>query len=485
MPDRPATSAAKPNFILGLCLAGLVAFPLLAASILFGGLRSERVRFGDFAGAADVLEIVQDAEVDFSLARRAGQSYMRTGVESDRASVGELVETARRKLRSLDAGRVDAATFADITRLHTQLGLYANLIGDLLGQAGRRREIAERGLRSLGEAADADFTLYASRWNRVGLIALAGELARARVAVNMPSTAATIGPDDLARAMTSALDLADTAEIPVPEAAAVVRRIRTNLNAFVEMWRQMVAIDERLAAATTAGVFGPAREISEQFEALGEQIRSRQRANQDESRRAAIWNDTIAVATFALVLLLSAGAAFAAWRVFATQRALARAESARRVALEGALAKLDAAIRATRAGGRGEVVFRIPPLENLPPPVIETETELEPEAPTGPAAVPAADNSPAGKIRALRAANRAKKAAAAEEAGKAAETASAASPFPKTPRRTKLSRTGPTAPEPAAPPAAAEPATDALLAMLMQSLAEPNSQNPGKDKPSG
>lgn len=457
MPGTAGSRRASPNVVLGWCLVGLVVFPLVAAAVLFSGLRTERARFGGYATTSDILEIVQDAEVDYSLARRAGQSFMRTGQEADRTSAGELVGAARLKLRAIEAGRVDATLFAEVDRLNAQLGRYAEILNELLALVARRREIAERGLRTIGESADGDLTLYASRWNRVGLIELAASLARARVAANVPSAAATFGPDDLARTAGQALDLADTAEIPVPEAAAVVRRIRASINAYLTQWREMTEIDARLAAATTGSVIGPGQEISARFEALGNLLRARQRGSVDDSRSSAIWNDTLALTTIVLVLVLSLGAALAAWRAFAVQRGAARSEAARRAALETALAKLDAAIRAMRARN-GEVVLRLPP---EPMPVVATA--IEPAEPALVVVAPAPEAEP-------------------EPASRPTDPLTG---LPKVPRRKKLSRNvAAGAPEPpAAAPAQAEPSTDALLAMLMQSLGEPDVKNAGKPKP--
>ncbi|MBI3507795.1 MAG: hypothetical protein HY059_23415 [Proteobacteria bacterium] len=437
------TRLPNPNVILSGCLGGLVLLPLVAAATFGAGARAERERFEIYATMAGVLQVLQDAEVDFSLARRSGQAFLRAGAAADRAAVGELSSVARLKIQSIPVPAGEAAIAVDLAALDKLLVSYAEQSAQAFELVDQRRQLAERGLRMLGDQIEADLSVYAARWQRVGLVDLAGELARARIAIANPGTEGAYGPDELQRAIAQPIGLAATAEIPVPEAAGVVRRIQARLDELIGQWRALIVLDQRIAETFSGQILAPGREVTARLQALTDRLQLRQTASLTDGKREAARNDVLMWTTLVFLFGLSIAGAFAAWAAFAAQRQRARSEAARRNALETALAQLDAAIRGSRASGEG-VVLRLPPIAPAPPPAPE------------PVAMPRAMPEPAP-----------------ESAVPAAKD-----PMPAKPRRTPLKRIAsePSAePAAAAPVQAAEPSTDALIAMLMQSIAEPES----------
>ncbi|MFM7346133.1 MAG: hypothetical protein ACKO1J_12285 [Tagaea sp.] len=377
-----------PTRLLGACLAGLVALPLLAAGAFYAGLREERARLDAYAAAAKLYQGLQDAEVDFSLARRAGQAFLRTGAADERADLDALVARARGKVARLAGTAADPGGRARLRELDARLSDYAAFAARTFDAAGARRETAAE-LRRLGERIEADLALYATRFERGGLGGVAADVARARVAI-AGADAESFGPDALAAAVAMPLGLALVAETGAPEALAIVRRIEGGIGRFLTRWRDLA----RLGPEDAAPLAVTGREITSLFEAGTDALAARLLALEADGRANAARADTLLAAAVAAALILGTATAAAAWRVFAAQRARAAKEKRRRRALEEALARLDAALRARQAAGTLEVKLRLPEPPQAPPAPAEPPRAPAPPAPRAtpaPAAEPEAD----------------------------------------------------------------------------------------------
>jgi len=113
-------AASKSTYLLWGCLAALVFLPLLTVGLLYLGILSERERFSAFSSVATQLQAIQDAEVDFSLARRASQAYLRIGDPVDREAMRSLIERSRQKVaasRSPDGNEPTDAMLARSTAI--------------------------------------------------------------------------------------------------------------------------------------------------------------------------------------------------------------------------------------------------------------------------------------------------------------------------------------------------------------------------------
>lgn len=354
-----ARRAVQPARLLWLCLSGLALFPLIAAAIFYAAGQAERSRAEEQSRVATLLLNIQDAEVDFSLARRSVQAYLRIDDPAELRIANELLSTARGKVAALHRE-------PEMRALEAGVAAYADAATGALNRAARRRVLAGTELRDLGERIDADIALYATRFERSGLAGLAADVAQARVAI-AAAAADSQGPDRLAASMRLPLDLADTAETGVPAARAIVRRIDATLGQFIARWRELLSLEDA-NAATQLGVRG--RDISALFETSTDRLHAELRRLRGDASDLGSKLNLLLALTVAFVVALSAIAARAIWRLFAEQRDRAKKEAKRRQGLEAALAQLDAAIRARRAEGTAEVTLKLPE-PPAPPPKIE------------------------------------------------------------------------------------------------------------------
>jgi|GEM_PF-5557010 len=411
----------KPAMLVPASLALLVLLPLLAVGLLLVGFNDERARFGDYAAAANQLQAVQDAEVDFALARRAGQSYLRTGDAADRSAASELIARARVKLAAARKISVGDATNRALDELDGHLARDAATAESIFDLAARRRLLRDQRLPLLAELIDAELAAYTARWQRAGLGMLATAVLQARAAVADPTAA--FGPDDLAQLVARPLALAATAEIAEPEAGTAVRRLELRFAAFETAWRQLREVSGAIATAMSGDRGDIGHETTLRFESVADALTRRQTALFGASKLAeSNSNRSIAIVGTATLIFAAIGA-FAAWRVFGEQSRRAAKEKAKRKALEAAFAQLEAAARTARARAA-------PPAnaEPIPQPVAAQDMptiELAPEIP-------------------------------AEIAPEIAPVASIAAPAP--------------VPAPPVPAAAADPGNDELIKMLLNSL---------------
>ena len=344
--------AGQPANLLWLCLTGLALFPLIAAGIFYGAGYAERSRAEEQSRVATLLLDLQDAEVDFSLARRSVQAYLRIDDPAELRTANELLTATRGKVATLAAMRSEP----ELRALETGVVAYTDAAVNALNRAARRRILAGTELRELGERIDADIALYATRFERSGLAGLAADVAQARVAIAAAAPDMQ-GPDRLAASMRLPLDLADTAETNVPAARAIVRRIDETLRRFVERWREMLSLEDANAANALGG---RGRDVSVSFETFTDRLHIELKNLRSAARDLGTRLDLLLGLTIVFVVVLSAIAARAIWRLFAEQRDRAKKEAKRRKGLEAALAQLDAAIRARRADGTQEVTLRLP-----------------------------------------------------------------------------------------------------------------------------
>ncbi len=373
-----ARQAGQPANLLWLCLTGLALFPLIASGIFYFAGQVERSRAETQSRLATLLLNMQDAEVDFSLARRSVQAYLRIDDPAELRAANELLAATRTKVAAL-LGE------PELRALEAGVAAYADAATGALNRAARRRVLAGTELHELGERIDADIALYATRFERSGLAGLAAAVAQARVAI-AAATPDAQAPDRLAASMRLPLDLADTAETSVPAARAIVRRIDATLGQFIARWRELNSLEDANAAAQL-GLRG--RDISARFETSTDRLHAELQGLRGAARDLGAKLDLLLALTIAFVVALSAIAARAIWRLFAEQRDRAKKEAKRRKGLEAALAQLDGAIRARRAEGTAEVTLRLP--ESPPPPAPKIEPvaaaakKTEPPPPAAPA----------------------------------------------------------------------------------------------------
>jgi len=371
-----ARQAGQPANLLWLCLTGLALFPLIAAAIFYFTGQVERSRAEAQSRVATLLLGLQDAEVDFSLARRSVQVYLRIDDPAELRAANELLVATRTKVAALQGE-------PELRALEAGVVAYADAATGALNRAARRRVLAGIELHELGERIDADIALYATRFERSGLAGLAAEVAQARVAI-AAATPEAQAPDRLAASMRLPLDLAETAETSVPAARAIVRRIDAALGRFIEGWRELISLEDANAAAQL-GMRG--RDISARFETSTDRLHAELQGLRGAARDLGAKLDLLLALTIAFVVALSAIAARAIWRLFTEQRDRAKKEAKRRKGLEAALAQLDAAIRARRAEGTAEVTLKLPDPSPPPAPKIEPiaapakKTEAPPPAP--------------------------------------------------------------------------------------------------------
>lgn len=369
-----AITPLKPSTLLSASLAVLVLLPLLAVGLLFVGFNAERARFAEYATAATQLQAVQDAEVDFSLARRASQSYLRNGDAPDRVAAAELIDRARAKLAAARKVSVGDPANRALDELDGHLARYATMLERIFDLAARRRLLRDQRLPLLAEQIDAELAAYNARWQRAGLGGLATALVRARAAVADPSAA--FGPDDLAQAVSRPLALAATAEIAEPEAGAAVRRLELRFVAFDTAWRQLREVNGAIATTVSGDVAGIGQEATKRFEAITDTLTPRQTALFGASRQAERDSNLAIAIIAAATLAFAAVGAFAAWRLFGEQARRANAEHAKRKALEAAFAQLEAAARSARA--RAAPTAIVEPLAAPSEPAIEPQ-DIAPE----------------------------------------------------------------------------------------------------------
>ncbi len=375
--------AGQPANLLWVCLTGLALFPLIASAIFYLASHAERSRAEEQSRVATLLLNLQDAEVDFSLARRSVQAYLRIDDPAELRAANELLAATRGKVAALHGE-------PELRALEAGVAAYADAAVNALNRAARRRVLAGTELRELGERIDADIALYATRFERSGLAGLAADVAQARVAIAAAATPDAQAPDRLAASMRLPLDLADTAETGVPAARAIVRRIDTTLGQFIERWRELLSLEDANAAAQL-GVRGG--DISARFEIFTDRLHAELKTLRGAARDLGARLDLLLALTAAFVLALSAIAARAIWRLFAEQRDRAKKEAKRRKGLEAALAQLDAAIRARRAEGTAEVTLKLPE-PPPPPPKVEPAPVPAKAADTPPPPAPAKPSEP-------------------------------------------------------------------------------------------
>lgn len=416
-------TSLKPGYLIGACLSVMVVLPVVSVASLYAGQTAERARFAAYADSATILQILQDAEVDFALARRSSQAFLRSFDPAERTAVAELIATSRKKIADARAARPTPAVAADIGSLDGQFAGYIDASTRLFDLAVRRQQLQTGRLRFLGEQIATEIGEYGTRWRRGGLDGVAAGIARARAAIVDPESD-VFGPADLTADVEQPLALAATAEMAQTEATALVRRIEARVTAFAEAWRELIAVNAAIAELLGSDVVGRGRAISNRFETLTDALQNEQRELFAASQReAAHWDRTIWAVVLATAVA-AAGGAGAAWRLFAAQRRRARAERERRIALENALAKLDAALRGARTDDK-------PPV-STPTPVSQA------------GAAPDVPKPPAAEVR---------------RPPQAQSPAPAPAPVP-------------------AKPAAADPTNDELIAMLMNAL--PQVPPPGK-----
>jgi hypothetical protein len=345
-------AASKSTYFLWGCLAALVLLPLLTVGLLYLGILSERERFSAFSSVATQLQGIQDAEVDFSLARRASQAYLRIGDPVDREAARGLIESSRQKIAAVRSPGGNEPTDAMLTALDAQLARYDQSSQAMFDLVSKRRVLSDQRLRNLASQIDSDIAEYTTRWQRSGLNAIVAPLALARAAIADPRTRSSFRPDDLAAAVARPLGLAATAEISEPEAAAIVRRAEARLAAFVAGWRELVEINTQIASLTDSDVLVIGQSISSRFEALADASTARQGSIYQASQRASAGDDMLVSIVAAATLLAAGAGAFAASRLFAQQASRIRKERAKRKALETVLAQLEAAVRGGALGVR-------------------------------------------------------------------------------------------------------------------------------------
>ncbi len=338
-------AASKSIYLLWSCLAALVFLPLLTVGLLYLGILSERERFSAFSSVATQLQAIQDAEVDFSLARRASQAYLRIGDPVDREAMRSLIESSRQKVAAARSPGGNEPTDAKLAELDAQLARYDQISQSMFDLVGRRRILVDQRLRTLASQIDSDLAEYAARWQRGGLNAVAASLALARAAIADPRLRTTYRPDDLAAAVTRPLALAATVEIAEPEAAAVVRRVEARLAAFVAGWRELIEVGAQIARLAETDILAIGQTISSRFEALADASTARQASLYQASKRASASDDMLVSIVAAATLLAAVAGAFAASRLFTQQAARMRSERARRKALETVLSQLEAAAK--------------------------------------------------------------------------------------------------------------------------------------------
>jgi hypothetical protein len=404
-------AASKSTYLLWGCLAALVLLPLLTVGLLYLGILSERERFAGFSSVATQLQGIQDAEVDFSLARRASQAYLRIGDPVDREASRSLIESSRQKIATVRSTGGNAPADLMLNAIDAQLVRYDQASQAIFDLVTKRRILADQRLRNLANQIDSDLAEYANRWQRSGLNALAAPLALARAAIADPRLRSSYRPDDLAAAVARPLALAATVEIAEPEAAAIVRRLEARLATFVAGWREMVEINAQIANLTDSDVLTIGQTISSRFEALADASTARQASIHQASRRASAGDDMLVSIVAAATLLAAAAGAFAALRLFAQQATRIRNERAKRKALETVLAQLEAAVRSGAFGMRqpptlSEIAATIPePQDAIEPPAVATAIALETSqtlAPVPQAAVQTSQANPAPEPVAAR-----------------------------------------------------------------------------------
>jgi len=305
-------AAFKSTYLLWGCLATLVLLPLLTAGLLYLGILSERERFAAYSTVAAQLQAIQDAEVDFSLARRSAQAYLRIDDPVDREAARGLIDSSRRKIAAAQSPGGNEPNDRMLSALDAQLARYAQVSQTLFESVAKRRTLADQRLRSLAAQIDGDLAEYTTRWQRGGLNAIATSLALARAAIADPRLRSSYRPDDLAAAVARPLALAATVELVEPEAAAVVRRAEARLAAFVAGWRELVEIDAQIARLTDTDVLAIGQTISSRFEALADASTARQSSLYQASQRASTSDDLLVSIVAAATLLAAAAGAFAA-----------------------------------------------------------------------------------------------------------------------------------------------------------------------------
>ncbi len=345
-------AASKSTYFLWGSLAAVVLLPLLTVGLLYLGILSERERFSAFSSVATQLQGIQDAEVDFSLARRASQAYLRIGDPVDREATRGMIESSRQKIAAVRSPGGNEPTDGKLAALDAQLARYDQASQAMFDLVSKRRILADQRLRNLASQIDSDIAEYTTRWQRSGLNAIVAPLALARAAIAEPRARPSFRPDDLAAAVARPLALAATAEIAEPEAAAIVRRTETRLAAFVAGWRELVEINAQIANLTDSDVLAIGQAISSRFEALADASTARQNSIYQASRRASAGDDVLVSVVAAATLLAAGAGALAASRLFAQQALRIRNERAKRKALETVLAQLEAAVRSGTLGGR-------------------------------------------------------------------------------------------------------------------------------------
>jgi len=372
-------AAFKSTYLLWGCFAALVLLPLLTVGLLYLGILSERERFAACSSVATQLQGIQDAEADFSLARRASQAYLRIGDPVDREASRSLIETSRQKLAAVQSPGGNDPTDRMLAALDAQLARYDQASQVMFELVSKRRTLADQRLRNIAGQIDSDLAEYTTRWQRSGLNAIAGPLALARAAIADRQLRSGYRPDDLAAAVARPFALAATAEIAEPEAAAIVRRIEARLANFIAGWREMIEINAQIANLTDSDILAIGQTISSRFEALADAGTARQASIYQASHRASA-SDDILVSIVAAATLLAAGAgAFAALRLFAQQTLRIRNERAKRKALENVLAQLEAAVR-SGALGEGTPQSTTRATAAMPEPKPEPENAAEPSA---------------------------------------------------------------------------------------------------------
>ncbi|MCA0450373.1 MAG: hypothetical protein LCH62_11465 [Proteobacteria bacterium] len=372
--------AGQPANLLWLCLTGLALFPLIASAMFYLASHAERSRAEEQSRVATLLLDLQDAEVDFSLARRSVQAYLRVDDPAELRAANELLAATRGKVAALHGE-------SELRALEADVSAYRESAISALNRAARRRILAGTELRELGEQIDADIALYATRFERSGLAGLAADVAQARVTIAAAAPDAQ-GPDRLAASMRLPLDLADTAETGAPAARAIVRRIDERLGRFIERWRELLSLEDANAAAQLGA---RSRDISARFAIFTDRQHDELKTLRGAARDLGARLDLLLGLTVGFVVVLSAIAARAIWRLFADQRDRAKKEAKRRKGLEAALAQLDAAISARRAEGTAEITLKLPdPLPPPPTPKAEpaptpaTKADAPPAAPAKP-----------------------------------------------------------------------------------------------------
>ncbi|MCA3263963.1 MAG: hypothetical protein ING44_18620 [Telmatospirillum sp.] len=379
-------AAFKSTYLLWGCLAALVFLPLLTVGLLYLGILSERERFAAYSSVATQLQAIQDAEVDFSLARRASQAYLRIGDPVDREAMRSLIEGSRQKIAAARSTGGNEPNDAMLTALDAQLARYDQISQSMFDLVGRRRVLVDQRLRTLANQIDGDLAEYASRWQRGGLNAVAASLANARAAIADPRLRATYRPEDLAAAVARPLALAATVEIAEPDAAAIVRRVEARLAAFVAGWRELIEVGAQIASLADNDVLAIGQTISSRFEALADASTARQASLYQASQRASAGDDMLVSIVAAATLLAAVAGAFAASRLFAQQAARMRNERARRKALETVLSQLEAAAKSGAFAARAPETAPI--AAAMPEPEPEATAEVPMTAPAMALAVP-------------------------------------------------------------------------------------------------